>query len=151
MNPDVEKIQSTISQYLDGQSKEYCDMLLRRIVEVNGPDVLEKDDVPMAESSFLALLEWLKAVKPKIVPGIGMSFNGELVAYWGDTETSTTMTFTLDGTVSWSIYIKYLNLPHAQIHNHRESGKIISPDFKKFIERDTLVWSNLFDGDIVRA
>jgi len=75
----VKILTSQVSMHIKPELRE---KLFRQIDMMHDPDEWEPDDIPIIESSFKAFLSGLLQINPERGPGLGLTYNGNLIASW---------------------------------------------------------------------
>lgn len=92
-----------ISQVSMHMPKEWRDKLFRQIDSLHDFDEWDGDDEPVERSSFESFLKVILYIKPQRHPGLGLSYDGHLVAAWTTGKDRLTTEFHAKDRVHWVV------------------------------------------------
>lgn len=96
----VKVLISRVSMYM---TKEWRDKLFRQIDSLHDLDEWDADDKPVERSSFESFLKAIIYIKPQRHPGLGLSYEGHLIAAWTAGKDRLTIEFLAKDRVRWVI------------------------------------------------
>jgi hypothetical protein len=96
----VKVLISRVSMYM---TKEWRDKLFRQIDSLHDLDEWDADDKPVERSSFESFLKTIIFIKPQRHPGLGLSYEGHLIAAWTAGKDRLTIEFLAKDRVRWVV------------------------------------------------
>ena len=95
---NVKILTAQVAMHLD---REWRDRLFLQLDSIHDPDEWEEQDSPIQHVSFSTFLKAIFEIKPKVMPGLGLSNGGNLVAAWTSDRTRLTIEFISGDRVRW--------------------------------------------------
>jgi hypothetical protein len=124
---------------------EHTDKIIKRLNDINDPDEHQEGDKPINPFSLLLFLKWIEAVKPKICPSFGMTYNGYLIAMFGNKEKRISIEFSVDNSLlQLKCYVSHIDVYKqrtANIYKYRDL------QFTEFTSRKNPLLKVLLDGE----
>ncbi|MFZ5523504.1 MAG: hypothetical protein ACOY9D_05395 [Pseudomonadota bacterium] len=91
---------SQVAMYFD---KNWRNKLFRQIDSIHDLDEWDEDDKPVKKSSFATFLKAILQIRPQRHPGLGLTYEGYLVAAWTIGQDRLTTEFLPKDRVRWTI------------------------------------------------
>jgi hypothetical protein len=85
-----------VSQVAMHISREWRDKLFRQLDTLLDTDEFEEDDAPLNVQSFRVFLKYILQMRPPKRPGLGLTRDGLVIAYWGNETRSFNLEFRID-------------------------------------------------------
>jgi hypothetical protein len=77
--------------------------LFEQLDDLHDVDSWEDVDIPMHKESYSTFLTAMLSIRPTVVPGLGLTHDGNLLGTWGRKGDSLTMEFKAGGLVRWTL------------------------------------------------
>ena len=84
-------------------TREWRDKLFSQIESLHDLDEWDTDDKPVERSSFASFLKAILFIKPQRHPGLGLSYEGHLIAAWTTDKDRLTTEFLAKDRVRWVV------------------------------------------------
>jgi len=89
---------SQVSMHMD---RSWRDTLFHQIDSLHDVDEWEEDDKPIDKRSFASFIRWIILINPQRLPGMGLSYIGNVIAAWTHGSDRLTAEFLPDDRVKW--------------------------------------------------
>jgi hypothetical protein len=94
----VKILTAQVAMHMD---KKWRDKLFNQIDSLHDLDEWDKDDKPVKKSSFATFLKAILQIKPQRHPGLGLSYEGYLIAAWTTGQDRLTTEYLPNDRVRW--------------------------------------------------
>jgi len=94
----VKILTSQVAMHLD---KKLRDKMFRQLDLIHDLNEWDRDDKPIKKLSFATFLKTILQIKPQRGPGLGLTFDGNLIAAWTEGQDRLTTEFLPNNRVRW--------------------------------------------------
>ena len=95
---NIKMLAAQVAMHMD---KEWRDKLFSQIDSLHDLEEWDTDDKPVKKSSFATFLKAILQIKPQRYPGLGLSYEGYLIAAWTTGQDRLTTEFLPHDDVQW--------------------------------------------------
>ena len=97
---NVKMLTSQVAMHID---RVWRDKLFKQLDFLHSPKDWEEEDEPIQQASFATFLKAIVQIKPAKRPGLGLSYDGHLIAAWTNGPDRLTVEFLQNDRVRWVI------------------------------------------------
>ncbi len=105
----TEDLKKLISCYPDALTPKQKSYLKRWLEFLHAPEDWQEDDAPASVESFADFLRFLIDGRPRTLPGLGLSYDGNIIASWTTKTARLTSEFKGAGNIEWVASFRYGN------------------------------------------
>ncbi|MER2519632.1 MAG: hypothetical protein ABTQ34_02965 [Bdellovibrionales bacterium] len=99
------RIKILIAKLSMHMEQEWRSNLFRQIDFLHTPEDWQEEDAPANTESFANFLKALLDIKPHLLPGLGLTYEGNIIAAWTTGKDRLTLEFLPNGHVQWVMSI----------------------------------------------